>query len=162
MHAHLRALLVALPTAALISPPADAASDPGAYSGITCVPQGGSNNPNIFYRIKGVGNRGSRPETVLCSGPQISNNKMNTIRVSLIDQTPTSKDFCCSAFIFDKAGLPTASSGQSCLSGTGQQALALTVGGVGYTHIQCTIPAADPTNGPSYVASYNYTQATAF
>jgi hypothetical protein len=159
MKSHLRALFIALPAVVLVAPAKDASAFfPAAYSGITCVPLFDSNNPNIFYNWRGVGNRSSSPEEVLCNAPQVGTSSINNVTVNIYDNSPFVNDFCCTAVILNENGILQTHSTQ-CASGTsiGKKSLSISPpGAAGRIHLDCTIPRRDPTNGASYIASFSY------
>jgi hypothetical protein len=159
MKRHLRALLVALPAVVLLAPARDAGAFlPAVYAGVTCVPLWDSNNPNLTYEWRGVGNKGSSSQRVLCNAPQVGTSNINNVTVNIYDHSPSVNDFCCTAIIQNENGVTQTHSTQCATSlSIGKKSLSIgPAGAAGRVHLDCTIPRSDPTHGTSYIASFSY------
>jgi hypothetical protein len=133
-----------------------ASAEERGYHGTLCNPSPSPSGSNLYYTFQGVEVTNLSSAQVMCGTATLLGANVERIEVTAHDRNSTS-DLCCSMMVLNADGLPITSANR-CTSGSANASQLLTAilppNAASAVNLQCTIPAASPTGGPSRLLTY--------
>jgi hypothetical protein len=133
-----------------------ASAEERGYPAALCNPSPSPGGSNLFYTFQGVEVTNLSPAQVMCGTATLLGADVERIEVTAHDRNSTS-DLCCWMMVLNADGIPITSATR-CTSGSANASQLLSAvlppNAASAVSLQCTIPAASPTGGPSRLLTY--------